>query len=154
MKRSTLATILVLSHLLCVVFGYCIASIQKKYVGLPADTATTTHSIPTESTEQTVFTTERAIETTEEPAIETIAEETKATEEIETSATVPAAPQPSVTTPSATVPPVTTPPATEPPVPEVPATTPPVTESPATQSPATEAPGGNPGGEYETDRDY
>ena len=141
MKRSTLATILVLSHLLCVVFGYCIASIQKKYVGLPADTATTTHSIPTESTEQTVFTTERAIDTTEEPAIET-------------SATVPAAPQPSVTTPSTTVPPVTTPPATEPPVPEVPATTPPVTESPATQPPATEAPGGNPGGEYETDRDY
>ena len=131
MNKKTIAILLIISHLLCILLGYCIAKIQPvKEAELPAEESTT-EEVTTEATETP--TTEATEEVTEALATEESTEAAEETEETQ---------KPTETVPVYTQPPATNPPATQPPATEPPATQPPATETPATQPPVTENNGG------------
>ena len=116
MKKRVLIPILVVTHLLCLAFGYGIGASRTAAV----EEATAEPTTIPETTEATV-----PIEETTIPTEET----EKATEET-------AAQNVPVYTPVATIPPATQPPATEPPATNPPATDPPETQPPTSQPPA------------------
>ncbi len=131
MNKKKLTTLLVITHLLCILLGYCIAKIQcgpgdisepteVTAEASPIDTEKPTEAIdaPMEESVKEVVTTEETVGATEETEANAVPEET-----------VPAT-QPPATQPPAPEPPTTVPPATEPPATEPPATVPPATQPP------------------------
>lgn len=109
--------VLILTHLLCILLGFCLGTNLVAQKTIPEATITTETEIP--ETEEYTF----LIETTEQtiPTEETIAA-TEAPEEATEAAKAQYVP---VYTPVATTPPATQPPATEPPSTHPPATQPP-----------------------------
>lgn len=116
MNKKTMTILLAITHLLCILLGYCIATIRiatnvevepteaATVVKIDEDTEPTENqTIPTEETKKDAVSKEA-----EEPAGETKTE-------VPTE-TMPVYTQPSVVQPEATQPPVTEPPATQPPV--------------------------------------
>lgn len=129
MNKKVLAVVLILTHLLCIVLGYCIAAMHfasAASAGSTTDVTETgtlesmTQKIPdeTEIKEYTIATEETPIST---EATEESIEVTEATETEDNPVYTP---------------PVTAPPATQPPTTEPPATQPPAVETP----PAEQAP--------------
>lgn len=102
MNKKTLTLLLVISHLLCILLGYCIAMMgpAAEEAAPPAEEST----IGTETTQATENPTEAV---TEAAATEEAAEETEPVTE------------PRETTPVYTQPPATQPPVAEPPAPDV-----------------------------------
>ena len=136
MSKNVLAVILILTHLLCIVLGYCIAAMFFASVESAESTTDVTETGTLESMTQTISDKTEIKEytiATEETLIFTEAteESTGATEVTEATE----AERIPVYTPSGTTPPATQPPATEPSV-----TQPPVTEPPATQPPSAQPP--------------
>lgn len=149
MNKKALISLLIITHFLCIVLGYCVASIHTKASNPIAETVDTTKSEQEEGLEQTIpSSTESSLDLVIENTEDIDPSETTETPELpsDVPTTEPSAPIPTppVTEPPATQPPVTEPPVTLPPVTEPPATQPPVTEPPATTPPVVEpAPGGN-----------
>lgn len=131
--------VLITTHLLCVLLGFCLGAILTKLERIPEPampteigTETTVEIENIEAAEQTVPTENTTVVT---EAVEVTTEATEAVEEITEATETADIPVyvPSVTNPPATQSPVTEPSATQPPAPEPSATQPPAPEQPATQ---------------------
>lgn len=137
MRKKGLAIILVLSHLLCVLFGYCIGSVRISFEESMPETRENTQATVAESAKQTLPITEFVVETVAATTEETNLTEPETTEATDSATVVPETTQP----PTETQTPATTPVAPQPPV----ETQPSATEPPATNPPVTEYPAVTPG---------
>lgn len=99
MNKKTLTIILILSHMMCILLGYCCVKIGQPVTEQPETTLTTEAETTQETTGETAGTTEESVQETEGKVEETV-------EETEVEETVPL-----ITAPTATEPPVTEPPA-------------------------------------------